>query len=106
MEQQGLFDATEARDSAIATAAAGAGDAWLAAAVQRIGTVAATKLSFTTDDVWATLEAVGLRPREPRALGAAMKLAAKQGTIVATDMYRPSSRVECHARPVRVWRAA
>jgi alkylhydroperoxidase family enzyme len=57
---------------------------------------------FTTDEVW---DLVG-SPPEPRAMGAVMQAAARGGVILATTQYRPSTRTECHARPVRVWVAA
>jgi len=37
-------------------------------------------------------------------LGAVMKAMARDGAIRATGEYRKSSRVDCHARPVAVWR--
>lgn len=62
--------------------------------------------TFSTDDVWAFLgdgaESIG----EPRAMGAAMRMAAEEGLIEATNEFRPSDRPACHRRPVRLWRAA
>jgi len=60
---------------------------------------------FTTDDVWLQLEGVEA-PHEPRALGALIREARKNGLIVATGRYRKSSRVECHGNPKMIWRAA
>lgn len=61
---------------------------------------------FTTDDVWTQLGDRAQAVTEPRAMGVAMRAAAKAGLIVATPNYRPSHRPACHARPVRVWRKA
>lgn len=58
--------------------------------------------TFTTDEVW---KVVTSQPREPRAMGAAMKRAQADGMIRTTPNYRPSKREDCHGRPVRVWTA-
>ena len=60
---------------------------------------------FTTDDLWAELERTGVTTHEPRALGAIVRRASTVGTIVPIG-YRPSTRSECHGRPVRVWVSA
>jgi hypothetical protein len=44
-------------------------------------------------------------PHEPRALGALMREAARNGLIEATDRVRPSERPQCHMNPKRVWRS-
>jgi hypothetical protein len=96
-----LFDAEKARDKAIARVEAGAGD-WIRRAREAVTMVSLARFDFTTDDVW---DALGEdRPLEPRALGAVMKQLGAEGTIRATGEYRKSSRVDCHARPVAVWR--
>ena len=96
-----LFDAEEARDQAIARVEAGAGD-WVQRARDAVMLVSLARFDFTTDEVW---DALGEdRPDEPRALGAVMKSMAREGKIRATGEYRKSHRVDCHARPVAVWR--
>ncbi len=55
---------------------------------------------FSTDYLWEWLS----KPREPRALGAAMSTARKRGLIVPLDKWVQSTRYECHARPLRVWK--
>ena len=57
---------------------------------------------FTTDAVWDGLE---VEPTEPRALGPILMRAARKGLCEPTDQYRNSRRVQCHARPMRVWRS-
>jgi hypothetical protein len=97
-----LFDAEEARDEAIARVERNAPEGWVQRAKEVTERVAASSFEFTTDDVWAALG--DDRPHEPRALGAVMKSMAKDGTIRTTGEYRKSSRTDCHARPVAVWR--
>jgi hypothetical protein len=106
MTQESLFTAIDARDEAVDRVGRNAGEEWLEAATRIVADVARRSGRFTTDDVWVALEAADLRPREPRALGAVMRLAARRGLVTATTAYTPSSRVECHARPVRVWEDA
>jgi hypothetical protein len=62
------------------------------------------KASFTTDDVWFELsQRSALPPREPRAMGAAMRQAEKAGLIRPLPEWKLSSRAICHRRPLRVW---
>ena len=97
-----LFDAMDARDQAIAQVEAHAPERWLQRAHDTVQLVALARFDFTTDHVW---DALGEdRPPEPRALGAVMKGMARDGLIRATGEYRKSVRVDCHARPVAVWR--
>ena len=97
-----LFDAEEARDEAIARVDAHAPEGWLQRARHTVQLVALARFDFTTDHVW---DALGEdRPAEPRALGSVMKAMASEGKIRATGEYRKSVRVDCHARPVAVWR--
>jgi hypothetical protein len=97
-----LFDAEEARDAAIRQVQAAAPGVWMRRARDAALLVSLARFDFTTDDVWTALE--GLEPPEPRAMGAVMKGLASEGLIRATGEYRKSRRVECHARPVAVWR--
>jgi hypothetical protein len=97
-----LFDAQEARDVAIRQVEAAAPGEWMRRARDAALLVSLARFDFTTDDVWTALD--GLEPPEPRAMGAVMKGLAAEGLIRATGEYRKSVRVECHARPVAVWR--
>ena len=108
-EQRTLFDlpnvdtlrvAETARDEAIARAAATA-ETWLSSSLVAIEALAREQFLITTDDVW---ERVDPTP-EPRAMGAAMTYASRRGYIAATEQWQKSTRVECHARHIRVWRS-
>ena len=109
MHQPTLFDAPaalEARDKAIARVDRNTDPRWKTHANQAIEALCRLRREFTADDVWDYLDAHQLdRPDEPRALGAILRSAAHQGLIAATDRYVNSERPECHARPVKVWRA-
>ena len=60
---------------------------------------------ITSDDLWS-LASHCLRayPREPRAMGAVMRNLHKFGYIKPLNKWQPSTRRECHGRPLRVWR--
>jgi hypothetical protein len=103
-EQQAT--ATKAADEAIERVKRNADPLWLCKAQEAIYLLM-TEGPFTTDDVWAVLKDWYVKPpHEPRAMGAAMRMAQHDGWIVATGNYKKSERVECHGRPVMVWAAA
>lgn len=89
----------ERRDDALLAVETGSPLSWLIQARRVIRELAATGEPFTSDDVWARLD----HPPEPRALGAAIRTLAIQGEIRTTGRTRPSTRPECHARPVAIW---
>jgi hypothetical protein len=70
-------------------------------AMPAIEQLARSRTEFTTDDVWYLVGEDS--PREPRALGAAMRQAARARLIRKTGVYRNSRRTDCHARPVAIW---
>ena len=91
----------------IADAEQGAGSDWMNAAMKALYVVANMEgVTFTTDQIWEALEAhfPDAVVTEPRAMGAVMTKARKQGLITATGIYIKSTRPKCHARPVMVWR--
>jgi hypothetical protein len=96
-----------AADAAIAEADANANPDWRAAVAAVIVALAAERETFTTDDVWRFLDADHAEAitHEPRALGALMLAAARDGVIATLDDWRPSDRIVNHGRPVRVWRS-
>ena len=107
--QPSLFDVPAgiaARDKALAQVEANADPAWKIHARTAIEFLAKTRHEFTTDDVWQHLaDRHQEGPREPRALGAMMTTAARDGWIMPTDRYVPSARPDCHRRPIKVWRS-
>ena len=93
------------KEEAIARVEANANEEWKQAAYLAMYFVARQQEYLTSDDVWSGLVDGSASTHEPRAMGAILKRAAKEGIIVATDDWRVSSRPECHGRPVRVWRS-
>lgn len=69
--------------------------------------VAARSLQeFTAEDVWDLAPEVdGLGSYDGRVLGALLRDAQRAGLIQPTPLWRASTRVACHGRPMRVWRA-
>ena len=102
-----LITATTTKHQAINQVQQNADPTWMATIHQLIQHIATTTTTFTSDDLWHAIENQQLPiPHEPRALGAAMRQAHRDGLIQPTANYRPSHRVACHARPIRVWTAA
>ena len=105
MMQQQLWDAQradEAKARAIDRVEAGASQQWRDAALSAVWNVAATRQTFTTDDVWVRIDDSAV-VAEPRAMGAVMRKARAEGYIQPTDEFRLSQRVASHRRPLRVW---
>ena len=93
------------RDEAIERANDHANQEWKSLARSAVVFLAETGRPFTTDDVWDLLDALPVKTHEPRALGAIMQKAAKDGLIRSSGPYVKSRRPECHRRPVAVWEA-
>lgn len=79
-------------------------DGWCALALDAIRRVAEARPEFTTDAVWHLLHDVP-EPREPRAMGAAMRRAVSAGYCLPTNKTKKSVRPDCHRRPLQVWRS-
>ncbi|WMI33384.1 hypothetical protein SEA_PROVOLONE_64 [Streptomyces phage Provolone] len=96
-----LKAAEAARDEAMRRTYENASEEWKAQALATIIVVADTLGEFTADDLWdAGLE----KPVEPRALGPALRLAAREGYIRTSGNYR-KSRYR-NATPLPVWQDA
>ena len=97
----------ELRDQAVEAVGNAADSRWMAVAHVTILRLARKHDRFTTDEVWAEIER--LHPfttvAEPRAMGAAMTKAHREGIISPTPEYVQSTRPQNHARPIRVWRS-
>jgi len=87
------------RDQAIDQVEDNANTLWLEEAVDAIAYLSEVEDYITADSVW---DLVG-SPREPRAMGAAFRIAAKRGLIAPTPTYKASKRPQRHAAPIRVW---
>lgn len=96
---------SEVTDKAIARAWKHADPLWLETATQVVESLASQMKEFTTDDVWSELRVLDVSTHEPRALGAVMKQAKKDGIIIATDRFVASSRVSNHGGNIRVWKS-
>lgn len=108
-KRQHVFDAeasATARDVAIEQVKEAADMAWKVEAFAAIDYVCRLREEFTTDAVWWKLaqRGVGL-PREPRAMGAIMRKAVLAGLCEPTNQTRKSVRVDCHRRPLQVWKS-
>jgi len=102
-----IFDAlaeAESADEAIGRADTNADLLWGAVFYDSIIEVAATHRLFTSTDVRNHMLRFGggATTHEPRAIGALMRRAHREGIIEPTDQYRNQGS---HGRPQRVWRS-
>lgn len=99
-----LFSASAAeaaKEEAIDRVREHAPEEWMDAAQATIHAIAMRQREITTDDLWRELP----KPPEPRAMGAAIRAAARAGVIGKTGRYQPSEREACHGRPIAIWRS-
>lgn len=101
-----LDEAIAARDHAIQQAEDHAHQQWLDVAYNAIVTLAAQQDTLTADDVWRLIDWTGVTTHEPRAMGAVVKKAVRDGIIEPTGAYVKSARKVNHARPQPVYRRA
>lgn len=97
--------AEQARDRALVQVDSNANGDWKRQARACVLELCISRQEFTTDAVWALLERRGARTHEPRALGAVMRHAVGEEWCAPTGRYHPSVRVDCHARPLQIWRS-
>jgi hypothetical protein len=97
---------TESTTEAINRAAAHASTIWMHEAAKIVVKLAQSATSFTTDQVHAELAKLDVTTPEPRALGAVMLQAIRDGIIIPTGQYRKSTRRICHKRPMAVYEPA
>lgn len=100
-------DGSAERDDGIGRAEQHATPTWRLAADLAVHTVATRLPLFTSDDVWRELATAhpDERTHEPRALGAVMLAAVRDGLCEPTPDYRLSTRPVCHRNPKRVYRS-
>jgi hypothetical protein len=102
-----LFPAQEAKREAIERVERNASPDFLDfARTIALRIAAAQPNGFTTDAIWEVLDASGVKPPEPRALGAVMKRLADEGLIRKTGEYVDSTRAVCHGRLLAIWAKA
>lgn len=90
---------------AIADVEANADAGWMSSARDVVNVLICAGRPFTTDDVWDELDRRHVpAPREPRAMGAVTRWAAREQRITKTREYVNSVRPGCHSRPIPVWR--
>lgn len=83
-----------------------ANDDWKTQAYTCVIGCAVRHEEFSTDDVWKRLtELWRAKTHEPRAMGAVMRQAARDGAITKTDRVRPSIMRSNNQRPVAIWRS-
>jgi hypothetical protein len=102
------FDAAKsaiARDEAIERVEKHAAERWKVAALGAVRSVAARRPLFASDEVWRQIPDDAGKPHEPRAMGAVMRRAVREGWIEPTDDFKPTARVAAHRRPQRIWRS-
>lgn len=101
-----LFAAEQARDEGIQRAERNANDEWMDAAYQAVTACAYVACEFTADDVRRYMEMTfpHVQTHEPRAMGAVMRRAQRDGIIVPTDRFQNSAFKTKHCSPTRVWR--
>lgn len=90
--------AQEALEEALCRVEANAPADWKNSAEALLSALAASGIPFTADDIWKTLP----QPPEPRALGAIIRAAARDGRIRRMG-FMQSVRACCHQRLVAVW---
>lgn len=103
-----LFDkktAGEVRDNAIKRVGDNAQRAFMTCALISVKTVARIVPEFTTDEVVAHMVRAfpEVTTHEPRAWGAVMRQAVKEGWIANTHRVRASEMVSNHRRPKAIW---
>lgn len=90
-------------DQSINLAGAGANSAWWVEARAALKFLCERGTPFTTDAMWYLLDHSTVKTRDPRASGALIRAACKDGLIRRTGEYHNSIRKECHRRPLAVW---
>jgi hypothetical protein len=103
-----VFDAdlsAAARDEAIERVDDWADLLWKIEAGRALDDLLRIRIEFTTDALWAMLDARGVpRPRESRAMGAVLNRAARAGRIVNTGRQHRTVQSQAHRRPLTIWR--
>jgi hypothetical protein len=89
-----------ATEQAIDQVEANASVEWNAEADAAVRHLCSNRQSITSDDVWALMSS---KTHEPRAMGAVMRRAYRDGLIIPIDRWVQTQRASAHKRPVRIW---
>jgi hypothetical protein len=106
--REGRREGRRLRDESMARVDAHADEAWKRQMTIYLREVCATKLHFTSDDVFDLAVERGLpaETHDRRAFGPIQVRAAKEGLCVKEDCApRNSNRASLHASPLTVWRS-
>lgn len=77
---------------------------WLYTAQRIVETLAKTKVTFSSDDVWEELDRIRMnRPHEPSAMGAVFRNCARNKVCRKTGRYFPSKQSTNHQRDIAEW---
>lgn len=98
------FSQEEEKEMAIERSGEHAEPSWKRKALEIVMDLCTKRREFTSDEVWAELSRHEEHTKEPRALGAIMRQAAKMGICRAIG-YAKSERRERHSGVVSVWRS-
>ncbi len=103
------FDAAaaqESKEAAIERVGNAADPVWLKAAVEAVVWICERRADFTADAIWWVLEYAGIAvPREPKALGAVMRIVKKVGVGIPTRQFVQTVRKSRNGTDIRVWRS-
>jgi hypothetical protein len=94
------YDGATARDEAI-NRLENRYPGFLGEAYRQLELLAASRETFTTDDLWPLLRDV---PAEHRTIGAVILLGVKNGLITRTGETIPTQRPQAHRRWITVWK--
>jgi hypothetical protein len=104
--RQATFDldrARQDRDAGIQRADTGTPEAWKDAALEAVRSLAHSRETFTTDDVWPLIAEPD--PPNARAMAGVMLRAAAAGWIANTNRSTKSARAGMHRQPITLWRS-
>lgn len=94
----------DAAMDAIENAEEAVGD-WFSLAYQKARSVAASRMMFTSDDVWELMRPYAEPNTDRRVMGSVMRRLQRDHIAVRTNYTEPSKRRSCHARPISLWRS-
>lgn len=96
------------REEAIARVTNAAPDDWVEVAYRCLRELLnESRITLTTDDIWARLARGGVKPPpERRAMAAVVRRAEREGLIIKTDDFIRSSLPWAHRRNTQVWKVA